>query len=149
MYKRGQSALEYLMTYGWAILIIVLVGAALYFLGVFAPGGFTGTGRQTTGLASFKAISWSINTAGYAQIRLGNAFGEKVTVTGMSLDLEGTIGSNTTVRTFNANSDFDTIIPSLGTPSSGAPYTANIIINFTDKNGYAYRDVGVLKGNII
>jgi hypothetical protein len=40
--KKGQSAMEYLMTYGWAILIVIVVVAALYAMGVFkvgAPGG--------------------------------------------------------------------------------------------------------------
>ena len=32
---RSQSAMEYLMTYGWAVLIIAVVLAALYSLGVF------------------------------------------------------------------------------------------------------------------
>jgi hypothetical protein len=33
--KKGQSAMEYLMTYGWAILIVIVVVAALYAMGVF------------------------------------------------------------------------------------------------------------------
>ena len=35
--KRGQTALEYLMTYGWALVVIVIVIAALYYFGVFSP----------------------------------------------------------------------------------------------------------------
>jgi hypothetical protein len=34
---RGQGALEYLMTYGWAILVILVVGVALWQMGVFSP----------------------------------------------------------------------------------------------------------------
>lgn len=37
--RKGQSAMEYLMTYGWAILIVIVVVAALYALGVFQVGG--------------------------------------------------------------------------------------------------------------
>jgi len=37
---KAQSAMEYLMTYGWAILIIGVVLAALYQLGVFNPMTF-------------------------------------------------------------------------------------------------------------
>ncbi len=50
--KKAQSAMEYLMTYGWAILIVIIVAAALYALGVFNPATFTGrtaTGFQTIG----------------------------------------------------------------------------------------------------
>ena len=36
--KKGQSALEYLMTYGWALVVIVIVIAALVIL-VGTPGG--------------------------------------------------------------------------------------------------------------
>lgn len=39
MKKKGQAAMEYLMTYGWAILIIVVVVAALYAMGVFRTKG--------------------------------------------------------------------------------------------------------------
>lgn len=33
--KKAQAAMEYLMTYGWAILIVIVVVAALYAMGVF------------------------------------------------------------------------------------------------------------------
>ncbi|BCS90572.1 MAG: hypothetical protein ARM1_0029 [Candidatus Micrarchaeota archaeon] len=39
---RLQSAMEYLMTYGWAFLIIAVVLIALVLLGVFSPSTFTG-----------------------------------------------------------------------------------------------------------
>lgn len=35
MRKKGQAAMEYLMTYGWAILIIIVVVGALFAMGVF------------------------------------------------------------------------------------------------------------------
>ena len=35
--KRGQSAMEFLMTYGWAIVVVLVVLSALFFLGVFNP----------------------------------------------------------------------------------------------------------------
>ncbi len=37
MKKRGQSALEFLMTYGWAILIILIAISALTYFGVLSP----------------------------------------------------------------------------------------------------------------
>ncbi|MCL5430225.1 MAG: LamG domain-containing protein [Candidatus Marsarchaeota archaeon] len=39
-YRRAQSAMEYLMTYGWAILIIAVVLGALFQLGVFNANFF-------------------------------------------------------------------------------------------------------------
>ena len=37
---KNQSAMEYLMTYGWSILIIAVVLGALSFLGIFNPVTF-------------------------------------------------------------------------------------------------------------
>ncbi len=37
MRNKAQTAMEYLMTYGWAILIVIVVIAALYAMGVFTP----------------------------------------------------------------------------------------------------------------
>ncbi|MGC8652322.1 MAG: hypothetical protein ACP5UH_03690 [Candidatus Micrarchaeia archaeon] len=41
--RKAQSAMEYLMTYGWAILIIAIVIAALFSLGVFSSASYMGT----------------------------------------------------------------------------------------------------------
>lgn len=39
--RKAQSAMEYLMTYGWAILIVAVVIAALFALGLFNGGAAT------------------------------------------------------------------------------------------------------------
>ncbi len=41
--RKAQSAMEYLMTYGWAILIIAVVLGALFSLGVFSGSSLIGT----------------------------------------------------------------------------------------------------------
>jgi hypothetical protein len=38
--SKAQSAMEYLMTYGWAILVIAVVLGVLYSLGIFNPSNF-------------------------------------------------------------------------------------------------------------
>src|SRR3989344_626758 len=37
MNRRGQAAMEFLMTYGWAILVVLIALGALFYLGVFSP----------------------------------------------------------------------------------------------------------------
>ena len=51
---KGQAALEYLMTYGWAILIVIIIGVALYAMGVFNPGSFVS--KSHNGLSAFTII---------------------------------------------------------------------------------------------
>ena len=43
MNKRGQAAVEFLMTYGWAILAAIIAIGVLAYFGVFSPGKFTPT----------------------------------------------------------------------------------------------------------
>src|SRR3972149_5660269 len=38
--KRGQAALEFLMTYGWAILVVLAAVGALAYFGVLSPDRF-------------------------------------------------------------------------------------------------------------
>lgn len=38
MRRKGQAAMEFLMTYGWALLIVIIVIAALAFFGLLNPG---------------------------------------------------------------------------------------------------------------
>jgi uncharacterized protein (UPF0333 family) len=35
MNNKGQGAMEYLMTYGWAILVVVIIGGVMWYLGFF------------------------------------------------------------------------------------------------------------------
>ena len=39
-YKKGQAAMEFLMTYGWAILAAIIAIGVLAYFGVFSPGTF-------------------------------------------------------------------------------------------------------------
>ncbi len=70
--KKAQSAMEYLMTYGWAILIIAIVLAALFSLGIFSSSSFTGT---TCIASSGFLCSSPVWTAGTLHVTLGQSTG--------------------------------------------------------------------------
>ena len=60
--KRSQSALEYMMTYGWAILIIVIVAVILYSMGIFNPSSSITT--TSIGFSPFTVSSTVCSPAG-------------------------------------------------------------------------------------
>jgi len=39
--NKGQGAMEILLTYGWAILVVIIVGVVLWQMGIFNPGEYT------------------------------------------------------------------------------------------------------------
>jgi len=91
--QKGQSALEYLMTYGWALIIILIAAAALYAMGLLSPGTYqqkTCTGMTTLGYQDhfFDGASF--------KVRVANEAGAKITMTSVAL----TTNKNSTCCTY-------------------------------------------------
>ena len=67
---KGQAALEFLMTYGWAILIVIAVVAALYAMGVFRlPTG--GIGKCSPCFPPGSVIAYVDHNADNIVVRVG------------------------------------------------------------------------------
>lgn len=80
--QKQQSAIEYLMTYGWAILIIVVVLAILFLFNIF-NGGIV-SANTCLSSTNFACISAPIlNSSGYLSVNLGN-YGSEVVATGIA-----------------------------------------------------------------
>jgi len=79
---RAQSAMEFLMTYGWAILIMLVVIAVLFYLGIFNPRNVAP--NSLTLPAGFSAHDYAINQNGGLVLDLGNGQGHPVTITGIA-----------------------------------------------------------------
>ncbi len=71
--KKAQSALEYMMTYDWAILAVIIVLIILYFLGVFSP--YNNTGYSVSGFSPFTVLTQECGN-GALLMELGNSLGQ-------------------------------------------------------------------------
>ncbi len=71
--RAAQSAMEYLMTYGWAILIILIVLAVLYIIGVFTPTGILG--NQCNVQFKYSCTGPTLSTNGSVSFLLGQNTG--------------------------------------------------------------------------
>ncbi|MFA5930358.1 MAG: hypothetical protein WC861_05740 [Candidatus Micrarchaeia archaeon] len=151
--KKGQAALDFLMTYGWAIALVVIVAAALFALGVFDVSNFVGT--KAAGFSGVAVQGWSMTGAtGILSVKLTNQVGQRINITGVS----ATIGATT-----NALNTTDGVILATGETSSalantvaftginaGAGYQAALHINYTDLNsGFAASTTGTLTGKAV
>lgn len=149
--RKAQSAMEYLMTYGWAILIVIIVAAALYALGVFNPA--TWTGHSATGFGAMGVpTDWVYSGAEY-NVTLRNGLGETVTIYNVtaksgtsyctpttSLSPAPTIGAGGTMAfDFNA-------CPSLTTGSS---YSVGVTVTYKTQSGTYNQTVsGTTSGSV-
>ncbi|MCH7568379.1 MAG: hypothetical protein IIA87_03075 [Nanoarchaeota archaeon] len=83
--KKGQAAMEFLMTYGWAILAAIIAIGVLAYFGVFTPGKFVGGSAIVT--APFYVNAWNVQaTANAVNLELRNNGGEAFTI--ISIDVE-------------------------------------------------------------
>jgi hypothetical protein len=144
--KNGQAALEFLMTYGWAILVVLAAIAALAFFGVLNPGRFLPSDcNLPSGFAclDFQGTTTSINlviqnslgtdvNAVTVQITNGTNCAASNTLNGSASLVNG--AKSTYVMTYNANC----------TPPSGK-FRANILLNYTNQDTtLAHMKTGVL-----
>lgn len=144
---KGQTAVEYLMTYGWAILIILIVAGVLAYYGIFAPAGFLGP--SASGFAQVYILSpWDFKTNGDLTIQIENRVGTSINVT----NIFGTVGTNSGTDVVNevisagAKSDF--IIANLGIAgTSGETYQLDLWIEYyTTDAAVLFNSTGTLRG---
>ncbi len=89
--KRGQAAMEFLMTYGWALLVVLVAIGALAFFGVLNPGQFLpSTCTITPGIActDFKVTATDVT------VNLQNGMGKNlkdVTLSVAGCETNGTL----------------------------------------------------------
>jgi len=149
MDKKGQSALEYLMTYGWALVVIVIVIAALFAFGIFNPP----TGGTCTGLNKLLYRDHSADATSF-EIAVENGAGG--TITGMSVsftdqagnaaytqDGEGA-GNPATMGSADTNKFTATASPGLTTGN----YSVQATISYTSPAGLAKNEVATCTGLI-
>ncbi|VVB76298.1 Uncharacterised protein [Candidatus Tiddalikarchaeum anstoanum] len=119
--RKAQSALEYLITYGWAILIIVIVGTVLFALGVFNPGG--STALQVRGLSNFQIDDAKIIPNGTMTLSLGVKTGRTTTITNVDYGVQGVVCANTAVEASYTITPSQTVIKTL---APGVACTLNV-----------------------
>jgi len=82
--RRGQAAMEFLMTYGWAILAAIIAIGVLAYFGVFNAETFIPTATVIS--APLYAEAWNVQATGNnVSIEIRNNGGSTITVTEFTL----------------------------------------------------------------
>ena len=136
------------MTYGWALLIIALVSAAVVSLGLVDIGSFMGS--RASGFAQITPVGWRVDTSGGFAIMLKNNAGADINITSINATLgTANITYTTMVPIANGEQTGQLSLGSFaGAPSSGS-YTARVSISYVDaETGFMYRDSGTITGRV-
>jgi len=81
--QRGQAAMEFLMTYGWAILAAIIVIGVLAYFGVFSPGKYA----TSTGIVSAPLYlnAWNVKESSIT-LELRNNGAEDINIAGAKVE---------------------------------------------------------------
>ena len=135
--KRSQSALEYMMTYGWAILIIVIVAVILYSMGIFNPS--SSISATVTGFSGLGSVTAQCTANGVLRISVGDSTGNLINITGITakdpaitkisnFKPNSTVDPNPLIR---SGSSYIFSVPNI-CPSAGTHYAITVAVNYTE-----------------
>ncbi len=138
MNKRAQGAVEYLMTYSWALLIIAVVVAIIIYLGILSPSTFVKS--ECIVPADFNCIQANLYSNGILFINLGQSTPASIQITSIGCNNNRTfantpslqipitlqVGQNTTfqVQCYVGSNKFN--------GSIGNVYNGYVLMNYTD-----------------
>lgn len=147
--KKGQAGLDFLMTYGWALLIIVLIIAALFALGVFDVGSFVGS--RASGFTEIGVVGWNLADNGDFTIMLENHAGKSVTIDEINATYKTeSIGYSTPIDLGNGMRTGTLSVGTFTSPdAAGSPFTITVGVAYTDsETGFEYSDSGTVTGTV-
>ncbi len=124
----GQSSLEFLMTYGWGILIIIIVSVVAWQLGIFDVRGAT-----RPGAVGF----WGVIPTDFIYQSDGDFF----------ISIRNTVGGNISIESFNVssgeiycNKEYTSILEDL-------PAGSNVTLEIIDEGSGACLPAGLKPGS--
>lgn len=151
--RKAQASMEYLITYGWAVLIMLVVVGVLFYLGVFSNNPIQTCTFQSP---SFACKSWKLtsntNNIGGLIIDLGQTTGHDIKVVGFNCTTNNAFTvtdfdaatSNVTIPTGSdslLNGSATRLVPfacynldgsKLGARDAGSTYRGKLYIHYWD-----------------
>jgi len=134
---KGQTALEYLITYGWAILVILVVLAVLWYYGVFNPAKWSG--ESVSEGSAFKVVDKKLDaTTKTLSLLFGDKTGSQTIISqvDVSVDLTGTVVVLPAVGTIPAGGQMAAASPIIVPLTLPATITAGSFYKFTVTTTY-------------
>jgi len=141
MDKRAQAAMEFLMTYGWAILVVLVAIGALAYFGVLSPNKFLPTSCVLEpGISCDHKVGASQTT-----LVLKNGLGKDITV--------GTIAVGDCSTAFNqafaSGVQENFVLTGCSNGAAGSRFNAAVSLNYTEsESGLSRTMKGTVAGKI-
>ena len=143
--NKSQAALEFLMTYGWAILVVLVAIGALAYFGVLSPAKFLPA--RCTLQSGITCIDHKASIAtNTVEVVIKNSLGYDIT--GIIVKA-GSCGVDTNGPLALANGDPGTYVITCTPPLSGSKYNQQLNVSYTiTETGLAHNNVGQITSGL-
>ncbi len=143
---KGQGAIEYLMTYGWALLVIVVVGAALYASGVLNPASYTSS--KCTGFQYFTWQNQKMASSNYTldvlngreDVSIVNLLVDGADMGSLTLNPSNPVGSGKRVTIYGPNDPTS--------KSANDPFSVTVTVVYNTTTIAGIRDSATCTGKV-
>jgi len=142
-FRKSQAAMEFLMTYGWAILVVLVAIGALAYFGVLSPDQFLPS--KCVLPAGIACIDFQMDaSANTVTLVLRNGIGSDITAVSLAT------ASCTASPTININNgDRGTVIATVCGLTEGAKFNNDVTITYTNADSGLTKSVtGTLTGKV-
>ena len=147
MFKKGQAAMEFLMTYGWAILVVLVAIGALAYFGVLSPDMFFPNKCSLSG-----GVTCLDHEVGSSRITLvlQNNFGETITINNVTAAGISTVtcSDNESIMLYNNEKAVFTL-SGCNNGDIGQKFNGDINVTYTKESGLQHLMQGTLRGKIL
>ena len=152
MHRKSQAALEFLMTYGWAILVVLVAVGALAYFGVLSPDKFLPA--KCTLQSGIACLDHKV-TQTQVQVVLQNSLGFDISAVtikaggcGFTASFNLANGEKSTVDQGTITCDIDPVAPG-NQPLQGSKYNNQVNVSYTiTDTGISHNNVGQITSRI-
>ncbi|MDD5192464.1 MAG: hypothetical protein PHH54_01450 [Candidatus Nanoarchaeia archaeon] len=146
MNKKGQAAMEFLMTYGWAILAAVIAIGVLAYFGVFSPGKYISNSCVINNPLGCDEYGLRV---GAIDLVIRNGGGESITISDINVTGCTNTGAIPAIADGGKTSTITVTCGATGDMISGAKVKKDIVITYTKTSGtIAQTTTGTITGRV-
>ncbi len=141
MQKKAQAAMEFLMTYGWAILVVLLAIAALAYFGVLTPDRFLPASCVFT-QPGLSCEDFKVDSDGTVTLVVRNGMGRDLRNVSISIsgDCAGNLDDLGTLANGQRSDPY--VIPCADMPDAGSRFSGDIEFAYTSDAGIDHTITG-------
>jgi len=142
--KKAQAAMEFLMTYGWAILVVLVAIGALAYFGVLNPGKYLPASCVIT--PGISCDDFVVRANGDATIILRNGMGQSLTSVSLAIPTcTAAVGNPTGIADGTTGTFTYTLCGGgVGMLTAGGQFKQDMTFNYVGSGGLGHNKTGVL-----